>query len=167
MPGLGAAGAQVRDWKKWRWPMRIALLALIVNLAGLNVQWMRMKNEAKAITLGMTQTFKAAFPKEPVSSDVAMQMRQNIERAKARQGQVTPEEFTYMAAAFAEALRALPRAPELASLAYRERAMTIKIKPGTDAGVLPQLQQALRARKLELSESGAGVWLLRSTGGKK
>jgi general secretion pathway protein L len=168
VPGLGAAGAQVRDWKKWRWPLRIAALAVVVNIVGLNVQWMRMKNEAKAITMGMTQTFKAAFPKEPVSSDVAMQMRQNIARAKARQGQVTPEEFTFMAAAFGEALRTLPRAPELASLGYRERAMTIKIKPGTDAGVLPQLQQALRARKLELSDSGAGVWLLRSgTGGRK
>lgn len=169
VPGLGAAGAQVRDWKKWRWPLRIALLALVVNLAGLNIQWMRLKREAETITQGMTQTFKAAYPKETViSSDPAAQMRQNIGRAKALQGQVTQDEFVFMAAALGEAARALPRPLELASLAYRERAMTVKVKPETADPAAPKaLKAALSARGLDLSESGPGVWLIRSTGGRK
>lgn len=169
VPGLGAAGAQVRDWKKWRWPLRLALLALVVNLVGLNVQWMRLKREAEAITQGMTQTFRAAYPKETViSSDPAAQMRQNISRAKALQGQITPDEFVFMAAAFGEAARSAPRAPELVSLAYRERAMTVKVKPeSADAASVKAVKDALAVRNLDLSESGPGVWLVRSTGVKK
>ena len=169
VPGLGAAGAQVRDWKKWRWPLRLALLAVLVNLIGLNVQWMRLKREAAAITAGMTQTFKAAYPKETViSSDPAAQMRQAIARARALQGQVTPDEFTFMAAALGEAAHAAPRAPELASLAYRDRALTVKVKPESiDPNATKAIKDVLAVRGLDLSDSGAGVWIIRSTGGKK
>lgn len=169
VPGLGAAGAQVRDWKKWRWPLRLALLAVVVNLVGLNVQWMRLKREAQAITLGMTQTFKAAYPKETViSSDPAAQMRQNINRAKARQGQLTPDEFTWLAAAFGEAARSLPRPPELASMAFRERVLTVKPKPESiDPAAAQTLKQTLAARNLTLDDSVAGVWTIRSAGGSK
>ncbi len=169
VPGLGAAGAQVRDWKKWRWPLRLALLAVVVNLVGLNVQWMRLKREAQAISAGMTQTFKTAYPKETViSSDPAAQMRQNIARARVLQGQVTPEEFTFMAAAFGEAARAAPRPVVLASLAYRERAMTVKVNPeSADPGAAKAIKDALAARGLDLTDSGSGTWVIRAAGGKK
>lgn len=169
VPGLGAAGAQVRDWKKWRWPLRLALLALVVNLVGLNVQWMRLKREAEAITQGMTQTFRAAYPKETViSSDPAAQMRQNISRARALQGQITPDEFVFMAAAFGEAARSAPRMPEVESLAYRERVMTVKVKPeSADSASAKALKDALAVRGLDLAESTPGVWVIRSTGVKK
>ncbi|MBC7453523.1 MAG: general secretion pathway protein GspL, partial [Massilia sp.] len=169
VPGLGSAGAQVRDWKKWRWPLRLALLVVVVNLVGLNVQYMRLKREAQAITLGMTQTFKAAYPKETViSSDPAAQMRLNISRDKARMGQVTPTEFIYLAAAFGEAARALPKPLELASLSYRESAMTIKIKPeSADPAALDVVRAALALRKVDLIDSGGGVWVVSSKGGRK
>ena len=169
VPGLGAAGAQVRDWKRWRWPLRLALLVVVVNLIGLNVQYMRLKREAQAITLGMAQTFKAAYPKETViSSDPAAQMRQNINRARAASGQVTPDEFTYLAAAFGEAARALPRPLELASLGYRERVMSVKIKPGSaDPGAIEAIKAALALRQVDMTDAGAGAWAIRSAGGRK
>ena len=169
VPGLGSAGAQVRDWKKWRWPLRLALLVVVVNLVGLNVQYMRLKREAQAITLGMTQTFKAAYPKETViSSDPAAQMRLNISRDKARMGQVTQAEFIYLAAAFGEAARALPKPLELASLSYRESAMTVKIKPeSVDPAALEVVRAALALRKVDLIDSGGGVWVVSSKGGRK
>ena len=169
VPGLGAAGAQVRDWKKWRWPLRLALLVVVVNLIGLNVQYMRLKREAQAITLGMAQTFKAAYPKETViSSDPAAQMRQNINRARAAMGQVTPDEFTYLASAFGEAARGLPRPLVLASLGYRERVMTVKIKPETlDPAAIVVIKAALTPRQIELTDTGNGVWTVRNAGGKK
>jgi general secretion pathway protein L len=169
VPGLGAAGAKVRDWKKWRWPLRLALAALIVNLIGLNVQHMRLKREAEGIRLGMKQTFKAAYPNEPViSSDPAAQMRANINRAKALGGQVTPNEFTYLAAAFGEAVRSLPRPPELISMAFREKVLTVKVKPESiDPSAVQILKQALSARGLALEDGMVGVWTIRSTGVKK
>ena len=168
VPGLGAAGAQVRDWKKWRWPLRLALLAVVVNLIGLNVQWMRLKREAQGINQGMTQTFRAAYPKDVLPTDPALQMRANIARDRALQGQVTPAEFTFMAAAFGEAARVAPRPPELMSLAYARGAMTVKVKPATaDPASAKTIKEALAGRQLELSDSGAGVWVIRSTGAKK
>jgi len=50
-PALGASGAAARRWQRWRWPLRIAALALLVNVVGLNVEWLHMKREADAVRL--------------------------------------------------------------------------------------------------------------------
>lgn len=167
VPGLGAAGTKARDWQRWRWPLRLALLAVVVNLAGLNIEWLRMRREAELMRLAMLQTFKAAYPKESVILDPAAQMRKNIAQAKANTGQVGPDEFTYLAAAVGEAARALPHPPAIASLEYRGRALTVKLKPeAADPAVAGQLKGALAARNLSLTEAGPATWLVSSTGAK-
>lgn len=168
VPGLGAAGAQARDWRRWRWPLGLALLALVVNVAGLNIDWLRMRREATTLQQSMRQTFRSVYPREPVSDDPARQMRQNIDRAKAGSGQLTPQEFTWMAAAFGEALRGLGRPVGIASIEYRERALSIKVKPETvDPAVVSRLKVALATRNMSLEEAGPAAWLVRSTGGKQ
>lgn len=169
VPGLGAAGSQTRDWQRWRWPIRLAILTAVVNIAALNYEWFRMKKEADTMRESMRQIYRAAYPKETVfSSDLALQMRQKIALAKASRGQVNPEEFTYQAAAFGEAARSLPRMPELASMAYRDSAMTVKPKPeSADPAAGGQLKTTLAARGLELTDPGNATWVLRSKGGKR
>jgi general secretion pathway protein L len=168
VPGLGAAGARATDWQRWRWPLRLALLALVVNLVGLNVQWLRLKREADAARQSMLQTFRAAFPKETVIQDPVAQMRMNIARAKASSGQLGPEEFTYLAAALGEAARSLPRPLAIASLDYRERALSVKVKPeSADPGMLRQLKSALATRNLSLTEAAPATWQIRPTGAKQ
>ncbi|WEF32370.1 type II secretion system protein GspL [Pseudoduganella chitinolytica] len=165
--GLGAAsGARAREWRRWRWPLRLALLAVLVNIVGLNVEWLRMKREADAVRQSMTQIFRAAYPNEKVILDPAAQMRKNIARAKAASGEMAGDEFTALAAALGEALQALPRRDVVASLEYRERTLTVRLKPDSvDAGALAQVQAQLAPRKLALKEAGAGVWQLRAGGG--
>lgn len=171
--GLGASGAAARQWQRWRWPLRLAVLALLVNVVGLNIEWLRMKREADGVRLAMLQTFKAAYPKETTILNPAVQMRQKIAAAKADNGQVGPDEFTALAAAFGEALGVLPRKDIIASLEYRERALLVKIKPNmVDGGALGQIRSALAARKLDLSETAPGSWQIRvatspATGGSK
>jgi general secretion pathway protein L len=165
-PGLGAAGAPQRDWRRWRWPLRLAALAVVVNLVGLNVEWLRLKREADTIRQQMVTTFRTAFPREPAIDPVA-QMRQNIARAKANTGQLAPDEFNFLAAAFGEAARSLPRPPGIASMEYRERALSLKVKPETvDPASTKQLQAALSARNISLQETAPATWLVRSTGAK-
>jgi general secretion pathway protein L len=167
VPALGAAGARATDWQRWRWPLRLSLLALIVNLVGLNVQWLRMKREADAIRLEMLQTFRAAYPKDTVIQDPVAQMRMNLARAKAASGKVGPDEFLFQAAAFGEAARALPRPVTVASIDYRERALSVKVKPeSADPGVVSALKGALATRNLGLTESAPATWLIRNTGAK-
>jgi len=160
--GLGAAGAPVRDWRRWRWPLRLILLALAVNLTGLNLDWLRLKREAATVQQSMTQTFRQVYPRDPVV-DPVIQMRQNIARARAGTGELSPDEFTYLAAAFGEAARATGREPGIASIEYRERALSVKVKPGTaDPGLVAQLRTALAARALTLDTTTPGTWVIRS-----
>jgi len=167
VPGLGAAGAPQRDWRRWRWPIRLAALAVVVNLVGMNIEWLRLRAEAQAVRETMTRTFRAAYPREPVVDPVA-QMRQNIARAKANAGQVAPDEFTYMAAAFGEATRALGRQPSISSIEYRERTLNIKVKPeSVDPALTSQLKAALAARGMSLEETAPATWQVRSTGAKQ
>ena len=167
VPGLGSAGTRAADWQRWRWPLRLALLALLVNLAGLNWQWFKLKREADALRAANLQIYKAAFPKDTVIQDPVLQMRANIARAKTSSGQVGPDEFTYLAAALGEAVRGLPRPLAVASLDYRERTLGVKVKPeSADPGVVGTVRAALAARGLGLTEAAPASWQVRNTGVK-
>lgn len=165
-PSLGAAGVSSRAWERWRWPLRLAIAALLVNVAGLNIEWLRLKREADAVRLSMTQVFKAAYPKESVILDPAAQMRRNIALAKADGGQPGADEFTPLSAAFGEALAVLPRKDVIATLEYKDHALQVKVKPDTvDAAAMAQLRAALASRRLDLSEAGPGMWQIRPLNG--
>ena len=166
--GLGTAGASARQWQRWRWPLRFAVAAVLVNVVGINIEWLRLKKEADGARLSMTQTFKAAYPNEAAIYP-AEQMRRNIAQAKIDSGQMAHDEFIALSAAFAEALSALPRKDVIASLEYRDRSLLVKVKPNTvDGPAVGQIKAALAARKLELSETTPGAWQVRlaTAGGK-
>jgi general secretion pathway protein L len=164
VPGLGTAGVAQRDWSRWRWPLRLALAAIVVNIIGLNIEWLRLKREADAVRIGMAQTFRSAYPNQPVIDPVA-QMRQNIARAKAASGQVSQDEFGWIAGMFGEAVRGVGRPPAVASMEFRERALTVRLKPETiDPPSTVQLRAILEARNMSLEESGPASWVIRSTG---
>jgi general secretion pathway protein L len=164
--GLGAAsGATARAWARWKWPLRIALAAILVNIIGLNWEYLRLKREAEAVTKNMLQVFRSAYPNEPVSGDPAEQMRRNVARARANAGGGSADEFTAMSAALGEALAVLPNREVVAGIDYKDRSMSVKFKPNTvDAGTLAQVQAALAQRRLAVSESGPGVWLVKAGG---
>jgi general secretion pathway protein L len=165
--GLGAAGSPARDWRRWRWPIALAALAVAVNLIGLNVDWLRLRREANTIRQSMTQTFRNVYPRETTILDPVLQMRQNVARARANTGDVAPDEFTYLASALGEATRSLGRPVGITSIEYRERALIVKVKPETvDPGLTGQLRTALATRRLTLEEGTPGNWVIRSTGAK-
>ena len=139
-----------------------------VNLIGLNLDWLRLRREADTVRQSMTQTFRSAYPRETAILDPVLQMRQNIARARANSGQVGPDEFTYLAAAFGEAARSTGRPPGIASIEFRERALSVKVKPEpVDPGLTGQLRTALAGRHLSLEETAPGSWVIRSTGVKQ
>jgi general secretion pathway protein L len=50
---------------------------------------------------------------------------------------------------------------------YRERALSLKVKPDTvDPASTNQLKASLSARNISLQETAPGTWLVRSTGAK-
>ncbi len=160
--GIAGGGKSARDMAQWRWPLRIAALAVIVNLAAINIEWLRLKREADTVRQAMLQTFKAAYPKDPIQ-DPLLQMQRNVAAAKAAGGQLAADEFTAISAALGEAARALGTPPAIASLEYRDRALTVKLKPeSNNPAAAAQLSGSLAQRGLVLTESAGNVWLIRS-----
>jgi general secretion pathway protein L len=166
VPGLGSAGARQTDWRRWRAPIALALLAVVVNLAGINIEWLRLRGEAEAVRNQMRQTFQSVYPNQPMVDPVA-QMRQGIARAQAGSGQIGSDEFIYLAGALGDASRELTRPPGITSIEYKERTLRVRVKPETvDPAALRQLQAALSARSLSLEAAALDNWLVRSTGAK-
>jgi general secretion pathway protein L len=166
-PAVGDNGASARAWQRWRWPLRIGVLALLVNVAGLNIEWFRLKSEAKAVTQSMTQTFRSVYPNQPIATDARAQMMRNISLAKAGSGEAGADEFVTLSAAFGEALNVLPlpRKDIIATLEYKDHALLVKAKPNTvDAAAMQQLRAALSGRKLDLQEPTPGTWKIQPAG---
>ncbi|MDH4215320.1 MAG: type II secretion system protein GspL [Gallionella sp.] len=166
MAGLGAAAGPQLDWRAWRWPLALATAILLVNIAALNFDWWRNKTEANALRAAMTQIYKAAYPKETVIIDPIAQMRQKIAAAKRDAGLSSPDDFTMLAAAFGEASAGIMpgRASAIAALEYRERSLTVQLKPGVEAPA-QQLKTALAERGLALEQTTSGTavaWQIRS-----
>lgn len=161
-PALGASGAAAREWRRWRWPLRFAALALLVNVVGLNIEYLRLKREAAAVRTTIEQTLKSAYPNQPLTTDPLQQMRLNLSRAKGSDGQAPADGFMALSVDLGEALAALPRRDVVASIDYREHALQVKVKPNTvDGAAMAQLRAALTARRLELSETTPGTWQIR------
>lgn len=166
--GLGAvSGASARAWQRWKWPVGIAVAALLVNIIGANIEWFRLRGEAATERQSMVQVFRAAYPNQPVTGDPVAQMRRNISVARAASGQGGGDEFTAMSAALGEALAMLPNREVVAGLEYKERGLIVKLKPNSvDANGMSQVQAALVPRKLALTETGPGVWQIKAGGAK-
>jgi general secretion pathway protein L len=162
VPALGSAGAQARNWRRWRWPIGLAALAALVNIVGLNVEWLRLQRDADLVSASITQIFRAAYPKETVIVDAPLQMRRNIAAATANGGQAGADDFITLAAAYAEAIAGLPRKDVTATLDYREHALFVKPRADTvDAAAQKQIKAALAQRNLDLSETTPGTWQIR------
>ena len=160
----GAAGPGI-DWNRWRWPLALAGALLLVNALALNLDWWRLKREADTTRSALAQVFQQAYPKETVIIDPVLQMRQKIAAAKREAGQPAPDDFAPLAAGFAEAWSRAGSGgqslPAIAALEYRERALLVRIKaPGEIP--LAQLQPALAARNLALTQQGADALQIRS-----
>jgi general secretion pathway protein L len=157
--GIANSGASARAWQRWRWPLRIGVLALLVNVVGLNIEWFRLKGEARAVGQSMVQTFKSVYPNEPLVAAPQDQMRRNIRLAKANSGEAGGDEFVTLSAAFGEALGVLPRKDIITNLEYKDHALLVKVKPNTvDASAVQLLREALAGRKLEMQEPTPGAW---------
>ena len=163
----GTAGSSGVEWRRWRWPLVLGALLLLLNIGALNFEWWRLSREAVLLRASMVQIYKSAYPKETVIVDPAAQMRQKIAAAQRDSGKAAPDDFGPLAASFAAAWSTLGLAgdatgkPAIASLEYRERSLFVKPK-ASPAIPIAQVKAALAARNLSLTQPAPGVWQIRS-----
>ena len=84
MRGLHAADVQGVDWRRWRWPLGLAALLVVTNVAALNWDWWRLRSEANDVRAAMLRTYKNAFPADSVVVDPLTQANQKIAAAQRR-----------------------------------------------------------------------------------
>lgn len=155
MSGVAGGGGGGFQWAQWRWPLTLLGVAALVHIAGLNVEYLRAKREADQLRATINQTFRTAFPNEPIQ-DPVLQTRKKIDAGKAAAGLSSPDDFTAMAAAFGDAMAAVGASRKVAGIAtieYKERTLHIKLK---DDGEAPEaeMKAALAARHLNLNATG-------------
>lgn len=185
MTGLDNAASQGMNWRRWRWPLVLGTLLLLVNVLALNWDWWRLKNEANDIRAAMLRTYKNAFPADSVVVDPLAQAKQKIAAAQRRSGQAASDDFLALAASMGEAWAAMPAgladtknandkakadaaspaSTTIAALDYRDGTLSVRFKPGTHPP-LAAARSALAVRQATVTEAAAEgdslVWLVRS-----
>jgi hypothetical protein len=117
----------------------------------------------------MLQTYRSRFPNERVILDPLLQMQQKIAIAHRASGEPAPDDFLALSAGLASAWNGLPLTSSggnnsngaIASLDYRERSLSLKLKPQIQQdeqfdAFQQQLQTALADRKLMLATRRGG-----------
>jgi general secretion pathway protein L len=162
MTGLGLASGPKWNWRPWRWPLALAAVLLLLNIIGLNIDWLRLKREADAINSTMVQTYRAAFPKETLIVDPVAQMRQKFAAAQRGSGQIAPDDFVALTAAFSEAWQSAGQgAQAIGGIEYRDRSLSVKLKPDSNVS-MDEIKTALAARNLTVTQPSANLWQIRS-----
>ena len=165
MQGLVAGGAADFAWARWRWPLILLGLLLLIQIAALNYQWLKLRSEANTLRKSMSVSFSQVFPKEPITADLPAQIRQKISIGKVSSGEPPPHDFTALAAAFGQAWSTISQGRKVASIAgieYKDKVLLVRLK--TD-GELPinEITQALAARNINIKASAPDAWEIRST----
>lgn len=147
-------GIASMDWSAWRWPVALAALIVVVQLIGMNTQWLTLRAEQKRLDTAMRTQLQTAFPNTPVILDPPAQMRRQVQQLRLAAGKSAPEDFLPLADRFAQAAAGL--APDaLLALDYHGRALVVTLKEGTDTTML-RTAAATVGLKMETAEAPRG-----------
>ncbi len=157
------------DWKRWRLPLVLAGLLLLVQVVGLNMQWARLQSEAGSLRASLTEIYRSVYPNETVILDPLAQMRKKVDAAKRGSGDPTGDEFVGLLAAFGEAWSSVAqgqgKAAIPAAVEFRERSLFVRLPPNANVPA-EKMGAALAPYNLTLqaapSQSDAVVWQIRS-----
>lgn len=156
------------DWQRWRWPLRLGLTLLLLNLLALNADWWRLRREGRAVEQEMVAIYQRVFPGagtsvQPVQQPLA-QMRQRLAAARQAAGEFAGGDFLVLSAALGEVWAASGNeARAIASLDYRDATLNVRLRPGAQAS-LEAMRTALAARRLSVTPSATdpSLWQVRS-----
>ena len=170
MSGVSEPESAGIEWQRWRWPVRLALLMVVMNVAALQIDSWRLQREAAGLRGAMADIYRRSFPNETAVLDPVAQMQRKIVASRQRAGETTTSDFLALAAAFGAAWTSLQTqtgtgTQAITSIAYRDQMLEIRFKPAVKLSIeaaQPLLAtHALQARAMSV-EGGVSVWQVRS-----
>ena len=178
MSGVNEPETTDMDWQRWRWPLRLALLLLVLNIIALQIDRWRLQSQAADLQQSMVSTYRRAFPNETAVVDPLAQMQKKITASRRQAGEVLPDDFLALAAAFGDVWAntqnqtpaQTPASPAvgmqaIAGLVYRDQTLEVRFKPDVKPS-LESAQPSFAERSLLVraseAQGGANVWQVRS-----
>ncbi|MBX9900820.1 MAG: hypothetical protein K2Y28_08560 [Burkholderiaceae bacterium] len=156
------------NWSRWRWPLRLSVVSLLIWIVGLNVETWGLKREASALRSSLISTYRQSFPKETTIVNPLVQMQQKIAQSKKVAGQSVPDDFLVLAAQFAQVWdrTVTTTQPEAAvvSVEYRAQSLFVKVKSIALIPIEP-LRAALKEQALVLVSTNDGALQIRAKKG--
>jgi len=129
-----------------RVPLAWTAAAVIVAIAGMNVYYLKLDGESKAIRGQMEASFRSNFPQSTAVVDPIEQTKRQLSDLRSRAGIPSANDFSVLNARTALLLSIAP-VGSVAGMDYRDNALKVKFKPGT--GDNPALQNTLRSAAVQ------------------
>jgi general secretion pathway protein L len=129
-----------------RVPLAWAAAALVVAVAGMNIYYLKLESESKALRGQMEASFRSNFPQISAIVDPIEQTKRQMAELRSRAGIPSANDFSVLNARTALLLSIAPLG-SVASMEYRDNALKVKFKPGT--GDNAALQNSLRSAAVQ------------------
>jgi len=140
MPLAGrAAGLRGASFKV---PMIWTAIGAAVAIAGMNVYWLKLESESKALKQQMENAFRTSFPESTAIVDPVLQTKRQLNELRARAGLPSANDFSVLNARTALLLTAAPLG-SVGGIDYRDGALKVRFKGGIADN--PAFQNTLRA----------------------
>jgi general secretion pathway protein L len=138
MPALTARALRV--------PLAWAAAALVVAVAGMNIYYLKLDGESKALRSQMEASFRSNFPQIAAIVDPIEQTKRQMSELRSRAGIPSANDFSVLNARTALLLSIAPLG-SVAAMEYRDNALKVKFRPGT--GDNAALQNSLRSAAVQ------------------
>ena len=122
-------------------------VAVATFVAGMNLYWLKLDSEARALRTGMETSFRSAFPEATAVVDPLLQTKRQLGNLRSRAGIPSADDFTVLNNQAAQLMSMAP-VGSVAGVEYRDGTLRVKFKPGNPLD--PGLQNSLRAQAIQL-----------------
>jgi general secretion pathway protein L len=129
-----------------RVPLAWAATAAVVAVAGMNIYYLKLESESRAIRSQMEASFRSNFPQATAVVDPIEQTKRQLAELRARSGIPSANDFSVLNARTALLLSIAP-VGSVAGMEYRDGALKVKFARGASDN--PGLQNTLRSAAVQ------------------
>lgn len=117
-------------------------IAALVAIAGMNVYWLKLEAEARALKQQMESAFRTTFPETTAVVDPVLQTKRQLADLRARAGLPSANDFSVLNARIAQLMSIAPIG-SVTGIEYRDGALKVRFKGGMADN--PAFQNTLRS----------------------